>query len=158
MNLIHANWLEIVTYGFVLLLTWGFLWGISRTSLKALANLSIGTNLAHILLSLDFRNALLPPLDSPAFPPLAQLIFSIEFAMACFVFLKVFSKLCTPKPGGETDVDKISIVSPSIIGLPPRSSWKTVSRSDWLWTLTTDTCYIATFAILMSFRHLTHHP
>jgi hypothetical protein len=119
---------------------------------------SIGTNLAHILLSLAFRKLLLPPSDSPAFPVLAQLIFWIEFAVAGFVSIKVFNKVCAPKPSGETDVGTISAVTPSIAVITPPSGWKSISRSDWFWALATDACYIATFAILMSLRHLTYRP
>jgi hypothetical protein len=157
-NLPPADWLEVAAYGFALLFVWTLIWGMSRTSLKTLAKLSIATNLADIMLSLIFRKMLLPSSDSPAFPSFAQLIFGIEFLMAGLVTAKIFNKVCVLKPGGETDVDNISVVDPSIIGTHTTSAWKTISLSDWLWTLAADACYIAAFAILMSFRHLTYHP
>jgi len=150
-NVISAHWPTAVGYLFVFAL----IWVLTRIEFRRLAKISIATDLIHLLLALVARNLLLPPSDSPAFPPLAQLLFTIELLMAVFVSCRVLDKICRPKPGGETDVDNLSVLDSSIVS--PKTGWKTITRHEWQWTLLTDVCFAATFALQMSLRHLTYH-
>jgi hypothetical protein len=156
-DLIRDNWLWLTILAIVASVAAVFFRALSRLSLDRLAKLSISTNVSYILLSLIFRKQLLPS-ETPAFPHLAQILIWVQFAMAGMASARVIDKLCTPNPAGETDVDNISVINTAPIATPPRTGWKSISRSDWLWAIGTDVCYIATFAVVMSLRHLTFHP
>jgi hypothetical protein len=156
-DLARDNWLWLTVLAGVAILASLFFRSMARMNLDRLAKLSICTNLVYVLLSLLFQKQLLPS-GTLAFPQLAQVFIWVQFAMAGMIFVRPIDRLCAPKPGGETDVDNISVVKTSTSEDRPLTGWKSISQSEWLWIASADGCYIATFAILMELRHLTFHP
>jgi hypothetical protein len=149
-DLIRDNWLWLTVLAIVASMAAVFFRAISRLSLGRLAKISISTNVSYILLSLIFRKQLLPS-DTPAFPHLAQILIWVQFAMAGMASARVIDKLCAPKPGGETDVDNISVINTAPVDTPTRTGWRSISQSDWLWAIGTDVCFVATFAAVCHF-------
>jgi hypothetical protein len=155
-DVIRDNWLWLTVLIVVATLAMLFFRGISRMRLDRLAKLSIFSNSVYVLLSLAFRRQFLPS-DTPAFPHLAGFLIMVQFAVAGMIFVRPMDKLCAPKPGGETDVDSISIVKPSASQNQPLTGWKSVSLSEWLWVAKADGCFIAMIVVLSNFRHLMFH-
>jgi hypothetical protein len=156
-DLIRDNWLWLTVLAVVAPLAGMFFRSMSRMNLDRLAKLSISTNLVYVILSLVFRIQLLPS-DTPAFPHLAQVLMWVQFAMAGMILARPIDKLCATKPGGETDVDNLSIVNTSAAEDRPLTGLKSISRDEWLWVISADGCFIALIVVLSFFRHLTFHP
>jgi hypothetical protein len=148
---IHENWLWWTVFLTVIGFLGLFFRGLSRLKLERLAKLSIRANVIYIFLSLVFRRQLMPS-STPAFPILAQSLLTLQFAMAGMAFVRPIDKLCKAKPGGETDVENISVTNPLVSENRPLTGWKSISRSEWLWTGSTVASFISMMVILSFLR------
>ena len=110
-----------------------------------LAKLSIGLNLAHAFLSLAFRKQFFPVTTS-AFPVYVQILFWLEFGLAGFVITRALDRVISSK-AKQSDVEDVSFTSAQTIA--PQGI-KSISASDWRWTISVTAAFLCLCTTLFS--------